>query len=89
MKFPNGGRGREGGGGGGGGGGRAGREGGGALRRGVLGPGQAGVRGGRPEGEEPSGKFDLAATPQINEYNGRRSVQLKVLDWCQSGGEME
>lgn len=42
-----------------------------------------------PEGEEPSGKFDLAATPQINEYNGRRSVQLKVLDWCQSDGEME
>ncbi len=29
----------------------------------------------------PKIRFDLACTPQINEYNGRRSVQLKVLDW--------
>lgn len=29
----------------------------------------------------PVGKFDLAFTPQINEFNGTRSVQLKVLDW--------
>ncbi len=29
----------------------------------------------------PDGSFDLAAVPQINEYNGRQSVQLKVLDW--------
>lgn len=29
----------------------------------------------------PGGSFDLAFTPQVNEYNGRRSVQLKVLDW--------
>jgi len=29
----------------------------------------------------PSGPFDLAFVPQINEYNGRRSVQLKLLDW--------
>jgi single-stranded-DNA-specific exonuclease len=29
----------------------------------------------------PVGKFDLAFVPQINEYNGRRTVQLKVLDW--------
>ncbi len=29
----------------------------------------------------PEGRFDLAAVPQINEFNGRRSVQLKVLDW--------
>ena len=29
----------------------------------------------------PVGKFDLAFVPQINLYNGRRSVQLKVLDW--------
>ena len=29
----------------------------------------------------PSDRFDLAFTPQINEYNGRRSLQLKVLDW--------
>jgi single-stranded-DNA-specific exonuclease len=26
-------------------------------------------------------RFDLAFAPQINEYNGRRTVQLKVLDW--------
>ena len=29
----------------------------------------------------PVGKFDLAFAPQENEFNGRRSVQLKVLDW--------
>ncbi len=29
----------------------------------------------------PVGRFDLAFTPQINQYNGRRQVQLKVLDW--------
>jgi single-stranded-DNA-specific exonuclease len=29
----------------------------------------------------PEGRFDLAVTPTINEFNGRRSVQLKVLDW--------
>ena len=29
----------------------------------------------------PVGQFDLAFVPQINEYNGRRMVQLKVLDW--------
>ena len=29
----------------------------------------------------PKVMFDLACAPQINEYNGRRSVQLKVLDW--------
>ena len=29
----------------------------------------------------PDGKFDLAFAPQINEYNGRRTVQLKILDW--------
>jgi single-stranded-DNA-specific exonuclease len=26
-------------------------------------------------------RFDLAFAPQVNDYNGRRSVQLKVLDW--------
>jgi single-stranded-DNA-specific exonuclease len=31
--------------------------------------------------ELPQGPFDLAFTPQVNEYNGRRTVQLKVLDW--------
>lgn len=25
--------------------------------------------------------FDLAFAPQVNEFNGRRTVQLKVLDW--------
>ena len=34
--------------------------------------------GGRPL---PSGKFDLAFAPAGNQFNGRRSVQLKVLDW--------
>ncbi len=29
----------------------------------------------------PVGKFDLAITPQIKEFNGRQTVQLKVLDW--------
>jgi len=29
----------------------------------------------------PVGKFDLAFAPQVNEFNGRRTVQLKVLDW--------
>ena len=34
-------------------------------------------------GEEslPVGRFDLAFAPQINEFNGSRTVQLKVLDW--------
>ncbi len=29
----------------------------------------------------PVGRYDLAFTPQLNEYNGGRIVQLKVLDW--------
>lgn len=29
----------------------------------------------------PVGRFDLAFAPQVNDYNGRKSVQLKVLDW--------
>jgi single-stranded-DNA-specific exonuclease len=29
----------------------------------------------------PVGWFDLAFAPQMNEYKGRRTVQLKVLDW--------
>ncbi len=32
------------------------------------------------QGSLPVGRFNLAFTPQINEFNGRRSVQLKVLD---------
>jgi single-stranded-DNA-specific exonuclease len=29
----------------------------------------------------PVGRFDLAFAPQVNAYNGKQSVQLKVLDW--------
>ena len=29
----------------------------------------------------PAGKFDLAFAPALNEFNGRTTVQLKVLDW--------
>ena len=29
----------------------------------------------------PTGRFDLACVPHVHEFNGRRSVQLKVLDW--------
>ena len=32
-------------------------------------------------GSLPVGKFDMAFAPQINDHNGKRSVQLKVLDW--------
>lgn len=32
-------------------------------------------------GPLPVGRFDLAFTPQINEFNGSTTVQLKVLDW--------
>lgn len=29
----------------------------------------------------PVGRFDLAFAPQVNGFNGRRAVQLKLLDW--------
>ena len=29
----------------------------------------------------PTGSFDVAFVPQINEFNGNTSVQLRVLDW--------
>ena len=29
----------------------------------------------------PEGKFDLAFVPQVNDFSGRRTVQLKMLDW--------
>jgi single-stranded-DNA-specific exonuclease len=32
-------------------------------------------------GSLPVGRFDLAFAPAVNEFNGRRTVQLKVLDW--------
>jgi single-stranded-DNA-specific exonuclease len=33
------------------------------------------------EGSLPVGQFDLAFAPQLNAFNGRTTVQLKVLDW--------
>jgi single-stranded-DNA-specific exonuclease len=33
----------------------------------------------------PAGNFDLAFVPQINEYNGSRSLRLKLLDWRPAG----
>jgi single-stranded-DNA-specific exonuclease len=33
----------------------------------------------------PVGKFDLAFAPQVNLFNGRHTVQLKVLDWRPAG----
>ena len=30
----------------------------------------------------PPERFDLAFAPQVNHYNGRRTVELKVLDWA-------
>jgi single-stranded-DNA-specific exonuclease len=36
---------------------------------------------GAGNGSLPVGKFDLAFAPQINQFNGKRTVQLKVLDW--------
>ncbi|MGE3309422.1 MAG: single-stranded-DNA-specific exonuclease RecJ [Limisphaerales bacterium] len=34
----------------------------------------------------PTGRFDLACVPHVHEFNGRRSVQLKVLDWRPAPG---
>jgi single-stranded-DNA-specific exonuclease len=36
-------------------------------------------------GSLPVGKFDLAFAPTVNEFNGRTTVQLKVLDWRAAG----
>ncbi|HUD48714.1 MAG TPA: single-stranded-DNA-specific exonuclease RecJ [Candidatus Baltobacteraceae bacterium] len=33
----------------------------------------------------PENRFDIAFTPEINEYKGRRSVRLKLLDWRPCG----
>ncbi len=33
------------------------------------------------DGPLPVGRFDLAFVPQLNEFNGKVTVQLKVLDW--------
>ena len=37
------------------------------------------------EGLLPAGRFDLAFAPDLNEFNGRTTVQLKVLDWRPAG----
>lgn len=34
------------------------------------------------DGALPVGRFDVAFVPQMNEFNGSTTVQLKVLDWC-------
>jgi single-stranded-DNA-specific exonuclease len=39
------------------------------------------------DGALPVGTFDLAFTPQINEYNNSRTVQLKVTDWRAPGAD--
>jgi single-stranded-DNA-specific exonuclease len=36
---------------------------------------------GAGQGALPEGRFDLAFVPQINEFKGNRSIQLKTLDW--------
>ncbi len=36
---------------------------------------------GAGDGSLPVGQFDLAFAPQVNRFNGSRTVQLKVLDW--------
>ena len=41
------------------------------------------------DGSLPVGRFDLAFAPQVNHYEGRRSVQLKVLDWRPTGPDGE
>jgi len=35
---------------------------------------------------EPAGRFDLVFVPQINDFNGRSTVQLKMLDWAPVDG---
>jgi single-stranded-DNA-specific exonuclease len=34
----------------------------------------------KPE-DEPKDTFDIAVAPQINDFNNRRTVQLKLIDW--------
>lgn len=36
---------------------------------------------GAGNGSLPVGQFDLAFSPQVNHFNGQRTIQLKVLDW--------
>ena len=44
---------------------------------------------GAGNGSLPVGRFDLAFVPQINRYNGQRSLQLKVLDWRVAEGTVK
>ena len=39
------------------------------------------------DGALPVGRFDLAFAPELNRYNGRTGVQLKVLDWRDAAHE--
>ena len=39
----------------------------------------------KPE-DEPKDQFDLAVAPQVNDFNGHRSVQLKLIDWRPAQG---
>jgi hypothetical protein len=34
----------------------------------------------KPE-DEPKDTFDIAIAPQINDFNDRQTVQLKLIDW--------
>ena len=34
----------------------------------------------KPE-DEPKDTFDIAIAPQINNFNDRQTVQLKLIDW--------
>lgn len=38
------------------------------------------------DGSLPVGQFDLAFAPALNAFNGRTTVQLRVLDWRAAGG---
>jgi single-stranded-DNA-specific exonuclease len=33
----------------------------------------------------PVGRIDIAFAPEINEFNGKRSIQLRILDWAPAG----
>jgi single-stranded-DNA-specific exonuclease len=38
------------------------------------------------EKDLPEGRFDLAVEPSINTWRGKRSLQLKILDWRPAAG---
>ena len=39
------------------------------------------------DAEPPKGIFDIAAEPTVSEFNGRKQVQLKMMDWRPALGE--